>query len=456
MDAAVVEPSVVEVFPPIQFISFEEFKSAGSFPRFPDNKNICVNLDDIDLENSLLIFISHCWLRGWPGAKGYDGRPHPDNATGDKYELCNEGIAKIMNIYAPGFERCYIWLDYGCINQSADPAGELRQLDKIIGVCDCLFTPNYDADHASWDIPNLPRNPFDFDLSPGWRGNSFSYLNRGWCRVEMFYGANIPFVEDSENRRQKMKAGLLHHRSRGRRPQFVYGSKAKASRLQPASLPPLQNSYFDEYHPVMGNLSVASDKEKIIQLVRDLEPHMRRVNVGIVFHDAAINEGKETYPDGSVYVGQIMNNKPHGYGKIEHADGDMYEGQHYDGKCFGHGRYTYASGSVYEGEYKYDRPHGHGKYTYASGSVYEGNYVEGKRNGHGKYSYLDGSVYEGDYEGDGRNGKGKYTNSDGDVYDGAWKNDVPHGSGSYLYTDGRVTCREYIEGKLVSEKQVIN
>jgi hypothetical protein len=447
-----------EVLPPIRFIPFEQFKRAGSFPRFPDNSDICVDLDDVDVENSFLVFISHCWLRGWPGAEGYVERPHPDNAAGGKYELCVDGIEKIKKIYAPGFERCYLWCDYGCIDQDGDPAGELKQLDKIVGVCDCLFTPTFDAAHASRTPLISAKSAFDFDLSPGWKGNAYSYLNRGWCRVEMFYGSNIPLSVDGEGRRQKMKAGLLHHRSRGRRPHFLYGSRDQGGRA-PKALPPLQNSYFEEYHPVKGNLSVASDKEKIIQLVKDLEPYMRKVVVGLVFDDdgdsdAVIRKGTYTYANGNVYVGEFVNNWRHGYGKLEFANGDVYEGQWIDGKKNGHGKYTHDDGSVYEGEWTDGNEHGQGRYTYASGNVYEGQFIDGRKNGHGKYTYADGDVYEGNFKDDNYNGRGQYTHSDGALYDGDWIDDDQHGTGRYVYADGRVTSREYIKGKLVSEKPI--
>jgi hypothetical protein len=503
MDAAVVVVStVVESCPPIRFIPFDLFKAVRSFPRFPDSSNICVNLDDIDVENSLLIFISHCWLRGWSGADGYDGRPHPDNATGGKYELCVDGIGQLMNIYAPGFESCFIWCDFGCIDQNADPAGELKQLDKIVRVCDCLLTVIHDADHASWTSPTTVVSIFDVERSTGWSGNAFAYLSRGWCRVEMFYGSNIPLTDDNEKRRQKMRVGLLHHRSRGRRPHFLYSSKRKAGRQGLTALPPLQNSYFDEYHPVKGNLSVASDKEKIIQLVEDLEPYMRKVVVGLVFDDdsdsdAVTRKGKYTYANGNVYVGEFVNNGPLAYGKLEYASGDVYEGQFIDGNINGHGKLTHSSGSVYEGEWKDDNEHGQGRYTYASGDVYEGQWIDGNRNGHGKYTHADGSVYEGDWKDDSkhgqaryafangdvyegqwivgkRNGYGKYTYANADIYEGSWKDDkkngrgqythsnkalfdgvweddARHGTGRYIYVDGRVTCCEYIKGQLISE-----
>jgi hypothetical protein len=413
--------------PPIRFIPFEQFRAVGSFPRFPNNSNICVNLEDIDAENSLLVFISHCWLRGWSGAEGWDGRPHPDNSTGGKYELCADGIGMIMKNFAPGFKSCYIWLDYGCIDQDGDPAGELKQLDKIVGVCDCLLTPIYDADHASRMSLTSCNSSFDFNRSPGWNGNPYSYLNRGWCRVEMFYGSNIPLSNNGEERRQKMKTGLLYHRSRGRRPHFLYGSSDLAGRRGPQLLGPLQNSYFDEYHPVKGNLSVASDKEKIIQLVKDLEPYMQKVVAGVVFDDdsdsdAVIRQGKYTFDNGNVYVGEFVNNRGHGFGRMEYADGSVYEGLYIDGEKNGNGKFTYGNGSVYEGDSKDNMKHGYGRETYASGEVYEGQFIDGNMNGHGKFTFVSGAVYEGNFSDCKMHGQGRFTDSHGKVYDGNFEN----------------------------------
>jgi hypothetical protein len=477
---AAVDPTVVEALPPIRFLPFDLFKAAGSFPRFPDNSNICVHLEDIDLEDSLLIFISHCWLRGWSGAEGWDGRPHPDNATGGKYELCVEGIDKILKVYAPSFASCYVWLDYGCIDQDGDPAGELKQLDKIVGVCDCLFTPIYDADHASWIQPTTVNGLSERYLSSGWSGTAFSYLNRGWCRVEMFYGANIPSAKYSEARVKKMSAVLRLHRSHGQRPQFLYGSKYKSDLRNPLLLHRLQNRYFAEYHPVKGNLSVASDKEKIVQLVKDLEPYMRKVVVELVYDDdsdsdAVVRKGTCTYANGKVYVGEFVNNRRHGRGKLEYAGGGVYEGQYIDdrkngygkytyaggsvyegpfidGRRDGHGKYTYAGGSVYEGEWKEGNMHGQGRYTYADGDVYEGQFIGGKMNGHGKFTYANGDIHEGSYKDGRKNGKGRQTDRSGYVYEGNWKDGARHGTGRRIYADGRVNCREYGGGKLLSKK----
>ena len=130
-----------DALPPIRVIDFDLFKQRSEFPRYPENKDLCVDVRTIDRDDSFVVFISHCWLRGWPGADGYDKRPHPDNASADKFKLCVEGISKALNIYAPGAKKCYLWLDFGCMDQDGNPAGELKQLDEIVRNADCIFTP---------------------------------------------------------------------------------------------------------------------------------------------------------------------------------------------------------------------------------------------------------------------------------------------------------------------------
>lgn len=119
----------------------------------------------------MIVILCGSWLRGWIGAEGsslfhfmsyylccvmhhalkllcatscltgYDGRPHPDNATHEKYGLCVDGITQLKANCASILPACYVWLDFGCINQNGNPAGELKQLDKIVQSSDCIFTP---------------------------------------------------------------------------------------------------------------------------------------------------------------------------------------------------------------------------------------------------------------------------------------------------------------------------
>ena len=263
--------------PPIRLIPFDVFRTLGQMPRCPENEDLLVNYDDTDREGSMYIFFSHCWLRGWSGAAGWDGRPHPDSSGHDKYKLMVAAVEKIMNTLTT-MTTCYVWLDFGCINQDAAACDELKMLDKIVGVCDLILTNVYDT--QDWVLPSIITNMFDEYKSPAWNGNDYAYLNRGWCRVEMLYAANIPLEKDSAARIDKFKAGLFSSVQAGRRPHLLYGTKEHKDNRPPLQLPPLQNSWFDNYNPVKGKLTKESDREKIQLLVTDIEPYMKRVAVG--------------------------------------------------------------------------------------------------------------------------------------------------------------------------------
>ncbi len=107
--------------PPIRLIPFAALVNLGTIPRFPENQDITVDSASIDRRTSLVVFKSHCWLRGYPGAEGYDTRPHPDNVHNEKFALMVKGIEMIWKRFAPGMTECYVWIDYGCINQDGDP-----------------------------------------------------------------------------------------------------------------------------------------------------------------------------------------------------------------------------------------------------------------------------------------------------------------------------------------------
>ena len=69
-----------------------------------------------------------------------------------------------------------------------------------------------------------------------------------------------------------------------------------------------------------------------------------------------------TCEDGSIYEGEIVNNKPEGRGRLIKVNAgssiDIIEGQWSNG--LKHGKVTWAdlSGYFFTGEYKYDRKHG--------------------------------------------------------------------------------------------------
>ncbi len=443
-----------EIVPFIRLINFKNFVNLGTFPRYPDNKDLTITLDQLTTEayeSSLLVFISHCWLRGWSGAEGWDGRPHPDSAKGGKYTLCVEGIEQIRKTMAPGMKECYIWLDYGCIDQDGNPGGELKLLDKTIQVCDCLFSPLFDQEHKSKEYyARSWTNVLREYESQSWNGSKSSYLNRGWCRVEMFYAANIPLLEDSESRLSRMAAGLKLQKEEGRRPHVMFGSGERAARIPPIVLPPLQNSYFEEFHPEKGHLTKETDREIIKRLVQDLQPYMKKVKVGYDGDEKGgtrNGKGVYRYPNGDVYEGEYKDGKRHGHGIYREADGCIYEGEYKNGVKHGKGIYRYAHGEEYDGQWKDGNMHGYGVYKYADGGVYEGHRENDLRHGRGIYRYADGSVYEGEYRNDERHGNGAFHEADGGLYEGEWKEGKKEGKGKWRYSNGNVYEGEFMKGQ---------
>jgi hypothetical protein len=433
----------IEDLPPILFIDFDDFKKLKTFPRYPEDQQLCVALDKIDREKSFLVFISHCWLRGWPGAPGYERRPHPDNISGGKYALCVDGIEKIWHALAPLMENVYVWLDYGCINQNHDPAGELKQLDKIVEASDCMLTPICDDSHENWEL-RASASWFEGYKSPGWRGTPHSYLSRGWCRIEMFYAANIPVPKDSPTRLNKFAAGLKFQRQEGRRPHILYGSKEKADLRAPIILPPLQYSFFDQYHPEKGTLTREQDRLKIRELVKDLLPYVKKVErkyEGEFLNGQRHGKGIYYYPEGTVYDGEWKMNKKTGSGKYHYVDGAIYEGEWQNDKIHGKGLYQYSDGSMYQGSWEKDRKEGKGKFILPAGSFYDGDWKNDKRNGSGLHQYKDGGFYEGEWKNDLQHGKGKYHFASDAEYEGDWVLGKMEGNGKYTHPD-----RNYFEG----------
>ena len=61
------------------------------------------------------------------------------------------------------------------------------------------------------------------------------------------------------------------------------------------------------------------------------------------------------------------------------------------------GTYTFPDGSVYQGELFRGKPYGTGTTTFRNGDTYQGKYVKGKREGYGVYQFTDGEKYEGEW-----------------------------------------------------------
>ena len=76
------------------------------------------------------------------------------------------------------------------------------------------------------------------------------------------------------------------------------------------------------------------------------------------------------------YVGELVNDKPHGKGTITYENGDSYEGEWKEGKKHGKGTLTTSAGGKYEGEWKEGKKHGQGTLFFDDGSKAVGEFRE--------------------------------------------------------------------------------
>jgi hypothetical protein len=77
-------------------------------------------------------------------------------------------------------KNCYIWLDFGCMDQDGNPAGELKQLDMIVKICDCIFTPIHDPDWQTWNMDGGIYDIYADYKAKAWNDGEYAYVNRGW------------------------------------------------------------------------------------------------------------------------------------------------------------------------------------------------------------------------------------------------------------------------------------
>jgi len=161
------------------------------------------------------------------------------------------------------------------------------------------------------------------------------------------------------------------------------------------------------------------------------------------------------FPNGNVFVGEMMNLQKHGQGRLELGNGDVFEGQFMNNVFHGQGRYYFRNGDFFEGNFENGMKSGEGIYIWAEingrSPRFEGNFENGMRNGHGVFYFDDGSRYEGNFVNDVKHDYNAYLQIrrevDGeiviDVFRGAFYNNMRHGYGVYTWGDSGEVFRGY-------------
>eukprot|EP00826_Nyctotherus_ovalis_P015577 TRINITY_DN14440_c0_g1_i13.p1 TRINITY_DN14440_c0_g1~~TRINITY_DN14440_c0_g1_i13.p1 ORF type:complete len:198 (-),score=18.32 TRINITY_DN14440_c0_g1_i13:174-767(-) len=133
--------------------------------------------------------------------------------------------------------------------------------------------------------------------------------------------------------------------------------------------------------------------------------HTIKYNDGSLFEGQVLDNkrhgyGKQTWPNGTKYTGYWENDKMSGKGKLEYENGDVYDCNWVDNKAKGFGELLKSDGSKYVGEWDCDEPHGEGTESWPDGTEYKGTYSHGVKNGRGIYLWSDGTKYEGEWADD--------------------------------------------------------
>ena len=182
-----------------------------------------------------------------------------------------------------------------------------------------------------------------------------------------------------------------------------------------------------------------------------------------------VKEGK-TWPDGTIYKGEFLDDMCHGKGVMISPSGDKFEGEFWKGKKI-KGTYTFADGKVYkggfldgmfhgkcvvtwpdgtkfEGEFLDDMFHGKGVMTWPDGKVYKGEFLDGMLHGKGVMTRPDGTKFEGEFC-KGKRKKGTLTYPDGTIYKGEFLDDMCHGKGVMTWPEGDEFEGEYCKDKKI-------
>lgn len=326
---------------PIRFIDFDDFKLVGEYPKLPECKDIARDVSTLDLSNSFVIYVSHAWLRSRPDLENYKDSPLPDTQDNEQYKICVAGVERLLLSNKVTLKKCYLWLDYSCLDQrgpkvmsnraegvyKVDPLFEMDgHMGQLMHYCDCMFTP--DSGLAEVVRTSSLHVPQRVELT----GNG-GYLNRGWCRLEMFFSSFISLSEVSLQKKDSVSRALAHAFDLKRRPHFVFGAHEMAHEKAPLVVPAMRISMAKTQilDPRRGSYTRPGDINVVKRLMRDLaNHHMKPVKFG--YHGNTDpkglrhGHGRYVFPSGGVYEGGYLHGLKHGFGRFEMASGDVVRG----------------------------------------------------------------------------------------------------------------------------------
>jgi hypothetical protein len=127
---------------------------------------------------------------------------------------------------------------------------------------------------------------------------------------------------------------------------------------------------------------------------------------------------------GQVYTGYFLADQMlrHGHGICIYPDGRHFDGTYSHGSKV-EGKMTYTDKSVYLGQWQSGARHGRGTYTFPNGLIYHGEFVQDQFCGEGIMTWTSGSRFVGGWKNGARHGHGREFRADGTIrQEGTWKN----------------------------------
>ena len=293
-----------------------------------------IDINSIDRNNSLLVYISNNWI---------DENP---NTQRERDLCCVRGIEQIWSQFAPGMTECYIWLDFvGVTPDTPLVFASPTDTPTVIRDFHFVFTPLEGLSNTV-DTYTPTGSIFDTQLSAKqkylpWNGPR-GYTQSAWSRVDLLCASLVPVPESVTL--ANFKGAPAKYLEAGIRPHFTYGSKSrKAAVLAPFPLATL----YDEFDPALGELPSDENHDRILfTQVTERIKSFRKYEEGEYSGDihpltgkrhTVSTEGTATYPDSSVYKGGWRAGKWHGSGSYRTEGGVTYVGTFANGATYSNG-----------------------------------------------------------------------------------------------------------------------
>ena len=171
---------------------------------------------------------------------------------------------------------------------------------------------------------------------------------------------------------------------------------------------------------------------------------------GILNNDDPENPCTINFPDGTTYIGTIIDNEITGEGTYTFEDGSTYKGEVLNGLRNGKGSYKSLDGISYDGEWKNGLKHGKGKIIQGNMEL-EGEWIEGVLNGKCRIKWKSGNIFDGQLLNNSMNGNGYMIwYNKNEKYTGMWKNNLQNGYGIHIWYDAK-NENKYFRDRYVGE-----